>query len=42
MNRLFEKGFEFGSTKKEWMHQPVERGPGETDPIRTGTRFTTK
>ena len=39
MNKLFEKGFEFGVAGNQWKTAPPERGPGETDPIRTGTSF---
>ncbi len=41
MNKLFEKGFEFGFAGPKWWSAPPERGPGETDTIRGGNKFTT-
>ena len=40
MNKLFEKGFDFGAAGPKWWVAPPERGPGETDPIRGGNKFT--
>jgi len=40
MNKLFEKGFEFGSSGPKWWIAPPERGPGEADTIRGGNKFT--
>jgi len=37
MNKLFDKGYADASTGKQWKTAPPERGPGENDPIRTGT-----
>jgi len=39
MNKLFDKGYEFGISGRPWKGAPPERGPGENDPIRTGTSF---
>ena len=41
MNKLFEKGFEFGVAGPKWWSAPPERGPGEADTVRGGNRFTT-
>jgi hypothetical protein len=41
MNKLFEKGFEFGFAGPKWWSAPPERGPGEADTIRGGNKFTT-
>ena len=40
MNKLFEKGFEFGVAGPKWWSSPPERGPGESDTIRGGNKFT--
>ena len=41
MNKLYEEGFRVGSgsTGPTWWHSPPERGAGETDPVRVGTKF---
>jgi hypothetical protein len=43
MNKLFEEGFRvgFGNKGPTWWTSPPERAAGETDPVRTGTRFQT-
>ena len=40
MNKLFEKGFESGAAGPKWWGAPPERGPGESDTIRGGNKFT--
>jgi len=38
MNRLYDEGYRIGE-KQAWWLAPPERGPGDVDTIRTGTKF---